>query len=381
MTAIDLKYQSMGGASSFLGAPATPETACPDGVGRYRHYAHGSIYWTAATGAHEVHGLIRGKWSALGYEQGKLGYPGTDETALANGAYSIFQGGVILWKGGAAEAFAVQGAIQSRYVSLGSEGGVLGFPVTDERPLPDGVGRYNHFEGGSIYWKPSVGAHEVHGLIRGFWADHGWEQGSFGYPLTNEAPTHEGDADRFNDFENGVIYCKPSWNLAQAVVPQPDLSRSKAQVLAELKAKISGELLAADSRVYITSQPDITAVGDYQQIPSGVRNRMYTVATSFGITVEGSNDPDCDLTVTVEIRFDRPSNQIQAIVRGWSIHTEVDFPTTIAVTAAEVNAQLKPKLDALVDAINVLQTVGSLLRVLSLKVMPSGDLNLYLEPA
>src|SRR5674536_378828 len=72
----------------------------PDGVGRYNHFSKGgSIYWTAATGAHEVHGNIRAEWAATGWETGPTGYP-----------------------------------------------------VTDELGTPDGVGRFNHFsKGGSIY--------------------------------------------------------------------------------------------------------------------------------------------------------------------------------------------------------------------------------------
>ena len=52
----------------------------------------------------------------------------------------------------------------------------LGYPVTDESGTPDHVGRFNHFEGGSIYWTPQTGAHEVHGAIRALWASLGWER-------------------------------------------------------------------------------------------------------------------------------------------------------------------------------------------------------------
>jgi uncharacterized protein with LGFP repeats len=71
----------------FLGMPVTDETATRDGVGRYNHSAagpggHGSIYWTATTAAHEVHGEIRRHWAKLGFERGVLGYPVGDETAV-----------------------------------------------------------------------------------------------------------------------------------------------------------------------------------------------------------------------------------------------------------------------------------------------------------
>ena len=40
----------------------------------------------------------------------------------------------------------------------------------------------------SIYWHPSTGAWEVYGLIRGRWAELGWQTGFLGYPKGPEAP-------------------------------------------------------------------------------------------------------------------------------------------------------------------------------------------------
>ena len=154
--AIREKWLQLGEGQSFLGRPLTGETATPDGVGRYNHFEGGSIYWTPETGAHEVHGLIREKWSELGWERSFLGYPLTDETTT-----------------------------------------------------PDGVGRYNHFEGGSIYWTPETGAHEVHGLIREKWSELGWEQGVLGYPISDETPTPD-NLGRRNDFQRGSVEWTPN---------------------------------------------------------------------------------------------------------------------------------------------------------------------------
>ena len=46
------KWRETGGDTGFLGAPQTAESVCPDGRGRYIHFAGGSIYWTPTTGAH-----------------------------------------------------------------------------------------------------------------------------------------------------------------------------------------------------------------------------------------------------------------------------------------------------------------------------------------
>lgn len=187
---ITAKYGALGGAGGWLGAATVPVTVCPDGVGYFRHYKGGSIYWHPATGAHEVHGLIRAKWAALGWERSFLGYPVTDETEgrdqAGKGRYNHFQRGSIYWHPDTA-ACELHGAIRQKYFMLGAEGSFLGYPTTDETGTPDGVGRFNHFQAGSIYWTPRTGAHEVHGLIRGFWAAHGWERNpELGYPLTDE---------------------------------------------------------------------------------------------------------------------------------------------------------------------------------------------------
>lgn len=146
-------YNDLGGPGGFLGAPTTDETGTPDGIGRFNHFANdGSIYWTPNTGAWSVHGAIQDHWQATGWETGPAGYP-----------------------------------------------------VTDERGTPDGVGRYNHFTGGdgaSIYWTPGTGAQIVHGAIRAKWASLGYETGQLGYPTSDEYGIPGG---RRSNFQGGTI--------------------------------------------------------------------------------------------------------------------------------------------------------------------------------
>lgn len=95
--AILVEYRAMGGPSGALGLPTSDETKTPDKVGRYNTFQIGSIYWTAATGAHEVQGKIRDKWRSLGAERSRLGYPTRDEYAVTGGRRSDFQRGTITW--------------------------------------------------------------------------------------------------------------------------------------------------------------------------------------------------------------------------------------------------------------------------------------------
>lgn len=225
MGACDLKvigsirdhYLALGSASGFLGFAQTAESMCPDGVGRYNHFAGGSIYWTSTTGAWEVHGTIRDKWKALGWEKGVCGYPTTDETPCPDGVgrFNHFTGrdgmpASIYWTA-AKGAWEIHGIIRSKWKSLGWESGVCGYPITDESTCPDGVGRYTHFsKNASIYWSSGTGAWEVHGAIRDKWAGLGWEKSSLGYPVSDEfSVTVNGVVCKRNSFKNGTITFHP----------------------------------------------------------------------------------------------------------------------------------------------------------------------------
>ena len=94
---IEKKYIALGGCGSVLGAPTTAEQGTPDGVGRYSVFEQGSIYWTPALGAHEVHGRIRDAWAQAGWEAGALGYPISDEYGVTGGRRSDFEHGSITW--------------------------------------------------------------------------------------------------------------------------------------------------------------------------------------------------------------------------------------------------------------------------------------------
>ena len=214
MSDIDIKYAQLGGAAGFLGFAVTPENVAPDGIGRYRHYQGGSIYWSPATRAHEVHGAIRGKWSSLGWERSFLGYPLTDETRTPDGVgrFNHFQGGSIYWTPGTGRTRCTGRSAVSGRASAGSAASSATRSPT-RRTTPDGVGRYNHFQGGSIYWTPATGAHEVHGAIRGKWSSLGWERSFLGYPLTDETTTPDG-VGRYNHFQGGSVYWTPATGRA-----------------------------------------------------------------------------------------------------------------------------------------------------------------------
>lgn len=337
------------------------------------------------TGAQEVHGLIRDKWAKLGWEKSVLGYPKTDESScpVGNGKYNLFQGGTILWFPPSKEAFEVHGAIRSKWGSLGWESGFLGFPTTDESKTPDGVGRYNHFQNGSIYWKPSLSAHEVHGLIRKYWADNGWETNpALGYPLSDELPTAPGSKNRFSDFENGVLYWKSGESKAMPLdkfVFADKASQPSSDIVNKLVTEIKN-ILKKNSKVYIKDGPKLISVWDYWFDGDTVHNRRYKMNVGFGIDVPTLPDPTVNMDLWVGIDYIKESRSVVAMLVETKWHVHVPFPTSVGLKAEDVSAELHKAIDPEMFVPRVQGIVPEAVNVLSVKVMPNGDLNVYKEP-
>ncbi|MEO3389006.1 GH25 family lysozyme [Mesorhizobium sp. CAU 1741] len=112
MVTIADKYAQLK-AAGFVPVPDLPviEIPLPDFAGRFFTFASTigpvTIYWHAATGAHEVYGAILAAYLAQGGPQGALGYPvsGEYDTLVGNGAGGLkaigrtsdFQRGLISW--------------------------------------------------------------------------------------------------------------------------------------------------------------------------------------------------------------------------------------------------------------------------------------------
>jgi hypothetical protein len=270
---IKARYTALGGAKGFLGAAQNAVTPCPDGIGFFQHFAGGSIYWSPSSGAHEAHGLIRQKWAALGWERSLLGYPTTDETpgrdAKHEGRYNHFTGGSIYWHP-TNGTFEVHGAIRQKYLELGGEASFLAYPTTDESVCPDRIGRYNHFQGGSIYWTGGTGAREVHGLIRQKWAQLGWERyAALGYPLTDELiPSRTVGSIRVPPIR------KPIGNLSLDVLRVPDEQPSPTLVAVPKGTLLANSVSSSSTARFVSVTPTV------QPLAMASTSRSLSVAPS-----------------------------------------------------------------------------------------------------
>ncbi|WP_460744855.1 LGFP repeat-containing protein, partial [Mariniluteicoccus endophyticus] len=122
----------------------------------------GFAYWSAGSGSAPVWGEILGSYRWQGYEAGPLRFPvGAEFCGLRDGGCGQrFQGGYDYWSA-ATGAHPVWGLIGVGYGVLGSERSGLRYPTGAEFcGLRDG-GCAQRFQGGLMYWSPGSGAHAV----------------------------------------------------------------------------------------------------------------------------------------------------------------------------------------------------------------------------
>ncbi len=117
------------------------------------------------------------------------------------------------------DAASPEAAIHAKWLAIGGVN-FFGKPVTGVETCPDGVGRYTHYENGSIYWSPRTPACAIYGAIRDRWASLGWETSTLGYPTSDEMDT--GDGGRMNTFEHGRIIWYPNKGAWEDIAEKVD---------------------------------------------------------------------------------------------------------------------------------------------------------------
>ncbi|MCF6737738.1 LGFP repeat-containing protein, partial [Blastococcus sp. KM273129] len=185
------RWGAAGWENGALGFPVSDVGSLKDG-GRFVHFQGGSIYWSPATGARIVSGVVRDRWAAAGWENGPLGFPVSDVTALADGgAFAHFQGGSVYWSSGTG-ARVLLAPVRDAWLAAGGDAGDLGMPVADAASTPDGLAQYGRFAGGAVYLHAALGGHVVPGAVVEAWDAAGGIDGVLGYPTSDAVPTADG---------------------------------------------------------------------------------------------------------------------------------------------------------------------------------------------
>lgn len=261
--AIRLKYVELGAIASGLGMPrylqaddATKQVSQRGTEGYIYPFQHGVICWCEKAGAHPMwHGVYE-IYTQLRSQLDKsaLGFALTDELIAAPSSFGtkgIFQrfeslegypgdiphvpdidyGASVYWS----ERFgahATKGAIGECYERLHgtSTDGHLGFPISDEldaAPSPRKTeGKYQEFEGGTIYWCSKAGAHPVRDKIREFFHAQGGTRSRFGFPVTDELPA----ARSLHETKDAYQYFEGRWDYPEDVPSYPQGIRYGATI-------------------------------------------------------------------------------------------------------------------------------------------------------
>ncbi len=133
--AISAAWDAGGGATGPLGPKDGGVYAVGEGFGQ--NFAGGKIFFTPATGAHIMTGLILAKYESLGGPaDSDLGFPTIDEGAgrapdSRNTTFSAADKPVIFWTPDTG-ARVVRGPINAAWDKLGGSAGALGVPAEDE---------------------------------------------------------------------------------------------------------------------------------------------------------------------------------------------------------------------------------------------------------
>jgi uncharacterized protein with LGFP repeats len=88
------RWQQIGGPSSMLGTPTSPE-ATGAGDTRYVTFDHGAMYWSPETGPQAMTGAIYDSWASLGFERSALGLPTSSEIQEPQWVKQNFQHGTL----------------------------------------------------------------------------------------------------------------------------------------------------------------------------------------------------------------------------------------------------------------------------------------------
>jgi hypothetical protein len=302
-----------------------------------------------------------------------------------------FQLGAIYYVSGATEAFSVHDDISAHYDMIGA--GAVGFPITDQMIPADGVGRFNNFQNGAIFWKSNLGAHSLWGLVHQFWVSEGAETNDqLGYPIGDEfnpdisqITFNEQGADLMVSFENGVLL----WDSKNPDAGVFELdggaqifgALTQSEVQTQIETAINWQL-EGKGTVEDISQFQVT---DYSIDQWGFHNRRYIVTTHIEFHLSGfaetlplwigipllTPNPRGDITFDIEIRLNRATENVEYVI--WDATWTIGPPFGSAVSAA-LGETLKP----LMGKPQVLQPAGN--QVLEVKPMGTGDLFVFIHP-
>ena len=250
---------------------------------------------------------IAAKYAQNAGTLGTKTFPQDEDCALdSNGfsLYALYDNGNIYQINDPPAVMILNGKIMDKWNSLGSEQGVLGFPMEDKKDtLPSGSpGESQVFVYGILFVESGGNSVKrmMFGEIWDYYAEHGWEQGELGFPVSEQANGLT-PGSKYQQFENGYIYFTPTkgWYVTSHKDNSPSMVLPSITVDA---TDATGAIVTYSVQVQDDYDPQISAACNY---PSGFLFKIgattvtCTVADSinapvvghFTVTVKGNAGP------------------------------------------------------------------------------------------
>lgn len=355
------KYRDTGAEVGPLGFPKQAERGTPDRRGRFVHFEFGSIYYTAQTGACEVHGSIRGYWASKGWERNpNLGYPISDE---------LIPDRALGWKSplnfNFAQAAFVTTAVRANASASSGVGKVATATFANKKKLTlNPVLAKKKISPAVLKAKPIV------------------------QPLTVlDAIGGQDSENRYSDFENGVLF----WDRKSRKVTElsPWVRTSKGKALRFSGPAIASKVKAELSKKLKLPQCVLTSVvfkrtGPYSYDGAGVCNRKHQLEVNYrgSILVNGKYKPaNLTLRVWVIVSWNPIHRTIDAAIASFGYKLRPAKMKGMSDTRVSVETRMDPLLwQRFVIASVPARDRSKNVAVLSVKTMSNGMVQLYREP-
>lgn len=355
------KYRDTGAEVGPLGFPKQAERGTPDRKGRFVHFEYGSIYYTAKTGAWEVHGSIRGYWASKGWERNPdLGYPISDE---------LIPDRALGWRSPLNLNFArttlVSEAVRTNAAGTSGVGKVATATFANKKTLTlNPALAKNKVSAATLVAKPIQLPTTVLEAIAG--AD---------------------SENRYSDFENGVLF----WDRKTRKVSElsPWVRTSKGSVLRFSGPTIASKVRAVLSKSLKLPQCTLTSVvykgtTSYAYDGAGVNNRKHQLEVNYrgSILVNGKAKPtDLTLHVWVVVSWNPIHRTIDWAITNFGYKRRPAKMRGMSDTAVAVGKRLDPLMwTRFVIASVPSRDRSKPIAVLSVKTLSNGTVQLYREP-
>jgi uncharacterized protein with LGFP repeats len=200
-----------------IGYPVAAQTCGLRDAGCFQNFQRGVIMYSPVSGTVALTGQMLTVWQQTGFENGGLGYPTSAQTCglKDQGCYQNFEKASILSSPSTGAHPVYLGPFLSAWAASGFENGSLGYPTSDQFCGTRNGGCFQNFQKGTIMWSPATGAQPItFAPIRTAWAKSGFENGKLGYP-TNTIICGLKNGGCFQNFEKGSIL----WSSTSGATP------------------------------------------------------------------------------------------------------------------------------------------------------------------